>query len=354
MTTILKTAQSELVHSSNPLQKTIKFVFADDQPDGNNRVLDHSEFANVMRTAIGMPIKMKFDGAGVGEHEGAIPVGAITGMHEDEVEGVHRLIAEASLWADEYPEEIEWLVKAYADKRAPGFSYELVYEDSEHVSGLERIKNVITGAAAMVRVPAFGNRTPLLALAELTVKNPERADEIINLITEAFDTKAKGGNSMDEKELEQLQAKAALVESLQAQVAEAASKDSVIEDLNKQLAKKDEDLTAANDTIASMQRDNLLNARVQKYVEAGFTLEAEAEKADARKNLFASLSDDQFEAYIADLVAIKPKESQLAVASLKRATPQVEVPKLEGTGAGTDLSTLRAEMRNLARPNSAE
>lgn len=357
---ILKEAQSELV-TSNPLQTTITFVFADNKPNGNKQVLERSEFPNVIRTAIGMPIKMKLaakagwksDELDIENHEGSIPLGAITSIEEREVGPDHyQLVATATLWPDEYPEEVAWLRTKYKEGKAPGISYELVYSDAEHVDGLEKLKNVLTAAATFVKVPAFGKRTPLLALASL-MENPEDVEEVKKLLAQIFEV--EGGNSMDEKELEALKAKAALVEGLQA---EAASKDQVIADLQTQLTAKDEEIKAANDKVVSMERDNLLNDRVKRYTEAGFTLEAEAEKADKRKNRFASMSEEEFTDYLDDLVATKPApeapEAGLATASLKRAlSGQEPLPRLDPQSSDT-TQTLRAQMRSLARPNSVE
>lgn len=360
MPTIFKEAQSELV-ASNPLQTTITFVFADNKPNGNKQVLERSEFPNVIKTAIGMPIKMKLsakagwksDDLDIESHEGSIPLGAITSIEEKEVGPDHyQLIATATLWPDEYPEEVAWLKSKYAEGKAPGISYELVYSDAEHVDGFEKLKNVLTAAATFVKVPAFGKRTPLLALASL-MENPEDAEEVKKLLAQIFEV--KGGNSMDEKELEALKAKAELVESLQA---DAASKDQVIADLQTQLTAKDEEITTVNDRIASMERDNLLNDRVKRYTEAGFTLEAEAEKADKRKNRFVSMSEEEFTDYLNDLISTKPvvesPAAGTATASLKRAlSGQEPLPRLDPQSSDT-TTTLRAQMRSLARPNSVE
>jgi hypothetical protein len=354
-TTIFREAIAEIV-STNPLQTTITFVLADNKPDGNNRVLDRAEFPNVIRSALGMPVKMKFNGFDVENHEGAIPLGAITGVEEKEVAPDHyQLVATAMLWPDEYPEEVKWLKDKYAQGKAPGISYELVYSDAEHEGGLEKIKNVLTAAAAFVKVPAFGKRTPLLALASL-METPEGEQEVNKLLAQIF--KVEGGNSMDEKELEALKAKAELAEKIPQLEADAASKDQAIADLQAQLTAKDGELTTANDTIASMQRDSLLNARVAKYTEAGFNLEAEAEKADKRKNYFLSLDDDQFDTYINDLIAAKPAPAAptgVATASLKKALSGQgdPLPKLDPQ-SGTTTDTLRAQLRGIARPNSVE
>lgn len=348
MPSIYREAQSELV-GTNPLVATIRFVFADDQPDANKRVLEYSEFPDVIRTSIGMPVKMRFDGWNVGDHKGAIPIGAITSMEEETLSDTHhQLVATATLWTDEYPEEVAWLRKKYEEKKAPGISYELAYSDAEHVGGLEKIRGVITAAAAFVRVPAFGRRTPLLALASL-MENPDNDEEVRKLLEDILDV--KGGNSMDEKEIERLRAEAAVADTLKA---EAVTKDATIADLTAQLTAKDGELTAASEKIATMERDQLLNDRVKKFTDAGFALEAEAEKADKRKNLFASLSDEQFDAYLEDLIAAKPKEPARAQAGFRAmASRGTELPKLE-VEQPADITTLRASMRGLARPNSVE
>lgn len=350
---IFKQSIAEIIET-NPFQTIATFVFADDKPNQNKQGLPFSEFERVAKSAIGMPVKMRFTGYGTGNHEGSIPIGVIQDMEIKTIsDDYHQLIAKAALWNDEYPEEVAWLKKAYAEGRAPGVSYEINYKDFTFIDNVQWIKESYTGAATFVQTPAYGTRTALIALAS-TTDTPELEKGILAIAQKlGLKTEPEGGNRVDEKELEALKGER---ETLKA---EAASKQQEIEGLTKNIEDLGKEIETLKTENSTLKQTALVDSRLRDYSAAGFTLEAEAEKADSKKSLFASFSDDQWTAYLSDLTAVKaaaakaapaePPAGGVAMASLR--APQI--PKPEDT-TPIDVNSLRAGLRGLARPNSVE
>jgi hypothetical protein len=332
----------------NPHKVMATFILADDKPNDNNQGIPFSEFEKIAKSAIGMPVKMRFTGMGVANHEGSIPIGSIQEVEINTVsDDYHQLIAKAALWVGEYPEEVKWLRQAFANGKAPGISYEMNYKAYDEVDNIQWIKDTFTGAATFVKTPAYGARTALIALAS-TAYESELERDIIAL-AEQLITKnnSKGGNRMDEKELEALKAERDTFK------ADAATKQSEIEALTGTLGEKDKELEALRTENEGLKKSALVDARLRQYTEAGFSLEAEAEKAEKRKNRFATLSDEEWADYLADLVALKPvapaQSGGVASASLK--TPAMPKPEVPIT---TDIQTLRQGLRGLSRPNQID
>lgn len=360
MTNIAKfnIAISELVdipnpsNSHHPFATIAKFIFADDQPNGNKQGLKVEEFPSVMTSAIGMPVKMNFTGFGVSNHAGSIPIGHIKNMEAIKEGEVNQILAEAMLWKEEFPEEVAYLKEAHASGEAPGLSYEIAYEESDTIDSIQWIRGTTTQAATFVANPAYGSRTHLLALASLK-NEEERNVEILALAeqikldnTESDENTEKGGKLMEE-ELQQAQAEVTRL------LAEAEAKDARITDLETEVATATTDKETALAELETIKEGAKIDNRVRQYVEAGFTMEAEAEKADARKSVFASFDDAQWDIYLTDLKTNKPAPAPKdkggeAFASLRREV--LEIPKPESLDAGS--SNLKNEMRSLARPHS--
>lgn len=360
----LQTAIAQVLDiSSNPLLTRIKFVFADDKPNNNNQAIAADEFEALAANALGMPIKINFIedffGDDASNHAGSYPIGHISDMEQDELaDGTKRLIGYANIWNEEFPKEVEWLKKRFAEGNPPGLSWELKYQNGVVEDGIEWLKGVIAAAATFVKFPAYGARTSLLALASIQEpeNNSEEVSKVLLAIAEQLAPKEpieEGGNQMTEEEAKKLQ------DELAAKSADAATKQEEIDRLNGLLTTKDEEVTALRDEIASLQRTALVETRVKKYTDLVGALPAEASEADSKKTLFASLSEEQFEAMIKELVDLKtaltPKQTpaQAAAASLRTARP-LEIPRLEVPAVSeTAIQTAREEFKSLARPNSA-
>jgi hypothetical protein len=293
-----------------------------------------------------MPIKMNFLGDDVANHGGSIPIGHITKMDKVELEDRNEIHAEAMLWKDEFPDEIAWLKTAYAANNAPGLSYEIDFEDSEMENDTQWIKGTTTLAATFVKNPAYGTRTHLLALASLDEDKRNKGILALADILKAdeesddSDNNDEGGNLMEE-ELEKAKAEVTRL------LAELTKKDEEISGLKETLTKTEDEKNTATAELEKIQLESKINDRIRQYVEAGFIMETDATKADARKSVFASFEDAQWDTYLADLKAAKPKDTKRVAASLNlNDVPKIDVDIEEG------VTGLRDEMRILARPHS--
>lgn len=349
----------------HPFISIATFILADDKPNGNKQAVDYSEFDNIRRTAINMPVKMNFLGSDIADHAGSIPIGVIRSIEEVELsDGSHQLIAEAALWKEEYPEEISFLKTKFEEGDAPGVSYELGYAESETKGGVQWIKKVVTLAATFVKHPAYEGRTKLLAFASSEVTPDVLASAVMDVVTAKqldfseviqklqAQIENPDGESSDEggNQMEELEQQKALAASLQTQ----------IDDLTTQLADKDKVIGERDDEIKGLKFAALIDSRTRKFVEAGFTLEADAEKAEKKKALWASLNDEQFDEYLGDLVEAKKAAApaapaSTALAAIAQASLGSAMPRPQSVVAeGTDLGALKSAMRGLARPNSIE
>jgi len=149
--------------SLNPLVTWIKFILTDDKPNGNNQRVPKTEFANLIKSGIFMPIKMAFGQISEG-HGDTFPVGVITHLKEvgDQIRGI------GALWSRERPEDIEYIKEEFAANRPLNLSWEIAHESSEkQEDGVENLKNAALRAVTLVGMPAYEGRTPILAVASV-------------------------------------------------------------------------------------------------------------------------------------------------------------------------------------------
>jgi len=342
----------------HPLLTSAKFVFADDQGNNNHQGIQESEFNNIIRSSIGTPVKMKFLGMAAG-HEGSIPIGHIRTMTKITEGDTNKLVADATLYADEFPDEIQYLKDAYAAGDAPGISYELLYSESEESGGIEWLKKVITKAATFVRHPAYGSRTALMALA--TDKNIDDQQFVTAVSQLASDwsqaskiEETQGGNNMTEEEIKELQAALAEAESAVNRLKEElAAKDAVIAEKDTALAETNLKVTELTDKIATAEKEAVKAARIARVTEAGFKLGADDEAIAKKQDFLVGLSEEAFETYITDLVEAK-KTTQTASASdrstVKTFLP-VPRPIAVASSNGLDKEGLKAGLKSLSRPS---
>jgi hypothetical protein len=327
----------------NPYLTIARFVFADDKgaplstAKGGLQGIELEDFDSVIKTSLHMPVKMNLIGGTVGNHRGSYVIGHIAKMNKVVTDGTNQLMAEAYLYKEEYPDEINFLKEAHASGEAPGISYEIAYNDSIIKNGVEWIKNLITCAATFVKHPAYGRRTALLALASADDDN-EFIQTMKTLVAQAEGTdddtpipSNKGGKNVDE--LEKAQEDASKFK------AEAETKSAEVSRLTEELEAANGQISTLNESIATMQRERATEIRVKKFTDAGFMLEADAEKAEKKKTFWLSLSDEDFDEYISDLVsakalAEKPKEKA-------EASRRIELPRLESSTDDVEVPSFR-------------
>lgn len=298
----------------HPYLTTSKFIFADDKgaplstaPSGLMQGIEFEDFDEVIKTSIHMPIKMFYTGHGAGNHLGSYVIGHITDMQKAKAEdGTNQLIAEAVLYAEEFPEEVAHLKKVYAEGKPPGISYEMIYGDSIIKNGVQWLKKVVTTAATFVRDPAYGKRTAMLALASAAddtevIPTLKAFIAQAEAVTQQDDPKLndKGGTNVEKEELEKAQKEAADAKAL------AETRTAEVSRLTEELEAVKAENETLKGTIQKAEAERKLEVRVRRLSDAGFPLEADAEKATKTQNFVVALDDDAFDTYLENLESVK-------------------------------------------------
>lgn len=315
-----KVAYSDFKH---PLLRKVRFIFADDKPNRNNQGIEYEDFELAKQTAIHMPIKMRYLATAdqAGGHTGSITFGHITDMTEETLaDGTHQLIGEGVLYKEEFPREIEYLDRAFAEDQAPGSSFEIVYKEVKKEGPIEWLKNFTTSAVTFVRHPAYGTRTALLALASDNNISDSELNNTLFGIVENIRPKndLKGGSNTVEKELEDLKAELEKIKAENTRLLEANGT------LTTAKAELETTVGEQGKAIAEYQRTTLVADRTTKVAEAGLIVpEADLERKQA---YWVSLAEDTFAEYLEDIKVMKalaPKEeTKKAIASLKIDLPR--------------------------------
>ena len=346
----------------HPGLRMCRFVFCDDQPNDNGQGVAAEDFDSIIKTGIGTPIKMKFYGQAAGGHTGSIPIGYIKDMFKRVDDGINQLVADAVLFADEYPEEVQFLADSHEKGEAPGISWELKYSESIIKDGIEWLKGLITRAATFVGHPAYGTRTKILALAS----NRELSDEeFVDAFKDIFGTispknENEGGNNRMEEELQSLKDKVAeLTSQLEAKDTEISSRDTSIETLT---TERDELKT----TVSEYQTRELIASRTAALVEAGITLPEDPDKLAFKQAHWAAMSEEVFTSTVEDLKEAistaakkieKPQESLAEKLQNKRpaSLPRFSSASVDGTEGDEQptFSGLKTKFKTISRTSAS-
>jgi hypothetical protein len=324
----------------HPLLTMAKFIFADDRGNNNRQGIKAEDFDEVIKSAIDTPVKMRFLGANVAGHPGSVPIGHIKRMEKESETDVNRLVAWAVLYSEEFPDEINFLKEAHASGEGPGISYEIMYSNSVSENGIEWLKNMTTRAATFVKSPAYGTRTALLALASNKDISPEEFTKELLAIVKPND---KGGSQRMELE-DKIKALEAEKASL---TAEASTKQSEIDKLAGEITTLKTEVDTLKTQNSDLKRTAVADARAREYVEAGFQLEADAEKLTKKKEFWTALSDEAWTEYLTDLKSAKATTPAALASASARGT---SIPKLAvAEGKETTLDDLKAGLRGISR-----
>ena len=157
---------SELSAANNPLQSRVTIILTDFEPNLNNQGIPQTEKYNIMQSALNMPLKINFDGEEFYGHSGAIPLGPIVKVWEDEYNGREVIKGEAVIWTEHYKEVADH-IKALFDIGV-GTSWEIYYANSTvDDNGVEWLNDCVFAGTCVVDTPAYGpERTRILAIAQ--------------------------------------------------------------------------------------------------------------------------------------------------------------------------------------------
>lgn len=286
----MRMAESNL---QNPLLKEVELVLTDFEANANKEGIPQKESANIIRTALHTPIKIAMSETGYAGHKGAIPVGPIIEVYEDTHEGKPVVKAKAVIWSDEFKEVYSLLKSQAGEREYIGTSWEVYYESADSVDGVNWLNNVTFAGTCIVDVPAYGERTKLLKVAE-----KEMVEELQTKI----------------KELE---------ETLQV-------KESELDGLRKE---NDAYKAEADAKAQAEKRQNVAN----KLLTAGFS-QAEV---DEKLEFYLQLPEDAFEKILSDFVKTRTE------ASKKDET--VTIPNVTGSSVSLDSKTIASGLKELLK-----
>jgi len=273
--------------SLNPTLRWIKFVVTDDQPNANKQRIPKSEFANLIKTGLHMPIKMAQGFIREG-HEFSVPIGTITGLRDADtfVEGI------AALWGKEFPTEVQLLRDMHDTDERPQLSWEILYSDSsiDKDTEIEDFEDVALSAVTVVGMPAYEGRTPIVSMAAL----------------EAYRITQEEQEDM-EKTLEDL---TKLVEDLKGEKATLQEEFDTLSDEMKVLKVEHGELVSFKEKVeAASARSERIVALIELFSNSGVAISEEdfGEKGKAEKLL--SMELDQLEFLLQDLALFSSEEA---------------------------------------------
>lgn len=217
----LRLAESSVI--DHPFIKEIEVVLTDFEPNANSEGIQKSEIENVIRTSKFTPIKISAASNSFGGHTGAKPVGAIVEAFADTYQGRDVIKGRAFIWKDEYPAVYD-LLKSRADvSEFIGTSWEVYYTSAEEINGVRWLKDITFAGTCIVDNPAYGDRTPLLSVAEEKEKMDEYKSQIDELTLSL---------SQKENELNELRTKIKEYEEAEQRAQAEARKNEVVKKLS--------------------------------------------------------------------------------------------------------------------------
>lgn len=261
---------------TNPFQTHLELVLTDFAPNKNKQAVPKSEAESIIATAKNRPFKINFAGSKINGHLGAIPVGSLIDVYQDG----EQIKAKAILWNDEFPEVDEYFRAETAKGNAIKTSWEIYHSGAELNDGVEYLRNCVFGATCAVENPAYGNRTPVLSIAETELQS------LVNSLTENLYTVINALYELSENE----KRVSVFDGSVEAEISAAldllrAYLSNKVQTLSEDLEKKEAELAA----------EKLWNTRSETLTELGIA------KVEDRKDLILSLSEEAFSMYVTDL-----------------------------------------------------
>lgn len=270
----------------------LKFVLTDDGPNANNQGVRENEFDNIIRTGKLKPFK-KMKGSIADGHDGAIPIGTIAELEKVD----NRIEAIAAIWEREFPDDVEQIRQAYANKGELNVSWELIYQDEIlDEFGVAWLKDVSTRAATLVNLPAYEGRTPILAVAAISEEDNNEGDSSMEL------EQLKAQLEVKEEKLSEASEE---LTKIKAELEEAKSS---LKDLKEELKELEELRQYKEQVEADRARSEQLNGRFQQIAEAG--IEMSRKDFDSEAERWLGMDDEAFGFVLKMLVNTPSKETE--------------------------------------------
>ena len=303
----------------NPTVRWAKFILTDDEPNQNKVRIPESEFSNLIKTGVFMPLKVAAGEISEG-HENTFAIGVITHLKKvkNKIEGL------AALWSKERPEDVDMLKTKYDNREPIDLSWEIEYADSvtNEETGIKDLLGTKLRALTIVGIPAYAGRTPITAFASKTNQEDSKLEELKKLQDELAVANGEKASLISELALLKEQ-----VTTLTTELAETKTDAEELEVL-RTFKKEVDELKAKLEKVAAIK---------DKFSEAGLNKSEEYFTDNIEKLL--EMSEETLDFMVQELVAFS-------------ATTTVEeeehssLPRIEGTGKVTikDLAKfLRAE-----------
>jgi len=291
----------------NPTITWAKFILTDNLPNINKQRIPLSEFTNLIKTGIFMPIKKAWYTIS-STHDEVYPLGVITNLkHEkDETSGAERITGIAGLWSRERPQDIDELKEMAANGEQIDLSWEILYEEAKVAEdGIHDLYGTALKATTIVSNPAYAGRTRIMALAT----NQGEGSTDPNTITE-------------ENKLEELEILKTKVTDLEDKLLEAEKALATEKELS---AAKDEELVPLKEfkaTVEKAEQDELKISEIKaKFVEA--KIEKSDEYFTEKRETLLGLSAEELDFIIQELVSFTSKEDNTETSSTR-------IPRLTG------------------------
>lgn len=299
-------AVANVEQAAHPLQTRISFVLTDFQPNVNKQAVPRTEAENVIATAKGMPVKINFNGVSEGGHSRAVPVGPIIDARLETIEDRDVILADAILWKNEYEEIDDYLKSSTAENKRVGTSWELYYKESEEIDGVEWLRGIVMAGTAIVKDPAYGDRTPILAIAEINMEEKIKELEL----------------KLEEYELMLNQLKFELEKSMMERN-QLMTEYSTVKDERDALAEEMK-VEKERQEAEARRRDAeaRFNGRQEALAEVGVVV---AEDDDEMRVFLTTASDDVFNLFLRGYKNVKPAEASV------KAEAEVKVPSTIGS-----------------------
>jgi len=290
----------------NPNLGWMEFILTDNQPNDNKQGIKSEAFAGLIQSGLFMPLKMAL-GEIQQDHSEARPLGTIASL-EDQTE---KIFGKAAIWKLFRANDYKMLLEMSSKKEPINISWELSYTESDiDEDGVEWLGDPVLTAAAIVGLPAYGNRTPVLSVAS---------------------KKDEGETDMEEKKVpeseepETEETKTEVVVNVSVDAEEVKSLRKQVEDLEEYKETRE-----TEDAKASM-----LKQRIGMFAEAGFDFTDE--EIETNELVWLELSDEAFQSMLKLMVNIK----QTKAAS-------TSVPDVSGTPESTsNIDIVREGFREM-------
>jgi hypothetical protein len=322
---------------TNPLTTSVEFVFTDFLPNKNKQGVPREETANLIATGIDMPVKADFRRGKIGDHPFSFPVGHITHLEARD----DQIIGRGVIYKDEFPELAGHLEKASASESGVHFSWEL-YHGGHSVddAGVTWFKDCVVAATTIVANPAYGGRTPLLAMASEDMT--ERIKELERQVASLQLTIDGSNHSMDP------------MEELKQQVADLTARFTTLE--TQQPTEETQEPVISPDVAAltsELEELRTFKADMEKQQAraAVITTRREAlkdvlntEEFDKKADFIADLTDAQFTTFSESLASVAQKTKQSA--SFRGITLMPD-PLGSGDTSDTSISGLAKALREV-------